>query len=69
MLSACETAIFKDVSSSLLLSIIGTLHCSAIFFAVILSPKASITSGSGPIKMMLFCAQRLANSEFSDKNP
>ena len=47
----------------------GTLHFAAFFFAVILSPKASITSGLGPIKIIPFLAHCLAKLEFSERNP
>ena len=38
-------------------------------FEAILSPKSSICSGFGPMKIMPFSSQALANSALSDKNP
>ena len=48
---------------------VGTFAFWAIFFASILSPIASITSGEGPTQFIFASITALANEAFSDKKP
>ena len=65
--SCCAMATL--VKSILLSSIMGTCASMATFFAITLSPRLSITCGSGPTNTMPSSLQRWANFAFSLKKP
>ena len=47
----------------------STPQLEANAFALVLSPKRSIASGEGPMKIISLSATALANSAFSERNP
>ena len=69
MLFAVLSAFFLSVIASLVPGNVGTLACSAIFRASILSPIFPSKSELGPIKAIPFDSHALAKPAFSDKKP